>query len=238
MLQGSNLETACCHLPLLIPPTHLNLPFWPTLSNITFICPPSSFYHHVARLLWKAHNSPCCPVGFCTTWLSWGHHPGSQYLVPSCDFPENFPIASSRRVQEPPPMVLTQPHCKCKSFFSDYVVSGSAQSWVCLFLTPGFPLHTVSESCEEVSSLPCCFFSVLWVTMVWHRHLHHDAVRYKLMLFFRSSQEQTKHSHAVLMAGAAHTLTSKALTVKTCFRYAHVYFSIIYSENRNFQSDV
>lgn len=136
-------------------------------------------------------------------------------------------------------MALTQHHCKCKSFLGDCVVSGSALSWVCLFLTLGLlPLHTVSGSSEEVSSLPCCFSFVLWVTMVWHRHLHHDAVRYKLMLFFRSSQEQTKHSRAVLMARAAHTLTSNVLTVKTCFRYAHVYFSIIYSENRNFQSDV
>lgn len=28
-------------------------------------------------------------------------------------------------------------------------------------------LHTVSESSEEISSLPCCFSSVLWVSKVW-----------------------------------------------------------------------
>lgn len=247
MLQGSNLETACCclTLPICPPPSGhpLNLPSWLTLSNITF----STFIYPLplpfiitcpgfcGRLI-----TPCCPVGFCIMWLSWGHHPGSRYLVPSCDFPENCLIASSWRVQEPLPMALIQPHCKYKSFVSDYMVSGSAQGWLCLFLT-----LAVSSLCTlflgRVKKSPlCCAASPLSCGWLWydHCHLHHEAVRYKLMLFFPSSQEQAKHSRAVLMAWAAHTLTPNVLTVKTCFWYAHVCFSIIYSENSNFQSDV
>ena len=101
--------------------------------------------------------------------------------------------------------------------------------WFCLTPVCLITFHTVFESRDAVSFLLGCFPSVWERLPSNHCHWQCDTVKYGLMLFFPSSQEETKYSHTVLIACATHSLTSNVLIVQNCFRYAHVYLCITHS---------